>query len=191
MADGQDPERIQTPGLLEEYGRDLPISPARPLIHDRLQAVLDSPPVGPGHALVRVHVNKYERLCPICPRNGVDGTWYGATLMALFNISPFLNFLEEAHKKNAFFDPLLEELHGLAESFRGWRQDEGAEEKQQEAVQSRKRAVWNQFTDRRAGQPAAFSGLNSPTPVLDFIRYLFERIEHAELRQGQGGGDDV
>lgn len=190
MADGKGPERIQAPGLLEEYGCDLPVSPARPLIHDRLQAVLDSAPMGPGHALVRVRVEEYDRLCPILPRN-VDGTFYGATLMALFNISPFLNFLEEAHKKNAFYDPLLEELHGLAESFRGWRKDDETEQEQQKAVQSRKRGVWQHITDRRAGQPAAFSGLSSPTPVPDFIRYLFERIEHAELRQGQGGGDDV
>lgn len=190
MADAEGPERIQAPGLLEEYGRDLPVSPARPLIHDRLQAVLDSTSVGPGHALVRVRVGEYGRLYPILPRNNADGTFYGATLMALFNISPFLNFLEEAHKKNTFCDPLLEELYGLAESFRGWRHDK-TEQEQQEAVQSRKRAVWQHITDRRAGQPAAFSGFNSLTPVPDFIRYLFERIEHAELRQGQGGGDDV
>lgn len=114
---------------------------------------------------------------------------FGATLMALFNISPFLNFLEEAVNKKAFNDPLIEGLHFLARSFRGWQAGEETHEKQQEAVEARRKLVYECLTAERAGQPKPFSARDLPIP--NFIWYLFDRIEKAELRQDQAGGDDV
>lgn len=189
MADGTDPARIQAPGLLKEDGHDLPISPARPAIHDTLQAVLDSAPVGPGHALVRERVDENDRLCPMYSQYR-DETFFGATLMALFNVSPFLNFLEEAVEKKATNDPLLVGLHRLARSFRGWEGNQETENKQQDAVKSLMGTVWACIKNKRAGQPPPFKF--GPTLVQSFIYYLFERMENGEFQQqGRAGGDDV
>lgn len=187
MAAGQEPTKLQAPGLLEEDGHDLPISPDRPVIHDRLQAVLQSTPVGPGHSLLRERISDGGMLCPIYPTQGTDTTDFGATLMALFNITPFLNFLEEAVNKKAFNDPLIEGLHALAQSFRGWQAGEKTREEQLEAVEARKRLVWECIRTERAGQLP----LIQEVPVPDLINWLFQRIETAELRHGQAGGDDV
>ncbi|KAG6354107.1 hypothetical protein INS49_005078 [Diaporthe citri] len=191
MADGPDPARIQAPGLLEEDGHDLPISPARPAIHDTLQAVLESAPVGPGHSLVRERVDENDRLCPMYPNDG-RGTFFGTTLMALFNVSPFLNFLDEAVEKKAFNDPLLVGLHRLAQSFRGWEKGEETEDKQQDSVESLMKTVWACITNpQRAGKLPPFKFGPADTIVLNFITYLFERIENGELQQSQTGGDYV
>lgn len=192
MADGPDPTQIQAPGLLEEDGHDLPISSARPAdTHDTLQAVLESAPLGPGNFLVRERVSENDRLCPMYSDHE-NRTYFGAALMALFNVSPFLNFLEEAVEKKAFNDPLLVGLHRLARSFRGWEKGEEAEEKQQDSIQSLMATIWGHITaPPKAGQPPPFKFGPAATIVYDFIHYLFERIEHGELQQGQAGGDYV
>lgn len=190
MAAGTDPTRIQAPGLLKEDGHDLPISPARAAVHDTLQAVLDSAPVAPGHSLIRERVDENDRLCPMYSEY-VDRTFFGATLMALFNVSPFLNFLEEAVEKNAFNDPLLDGLYRLARSFRGWAEGEDTENKQQDAVNNLMGTVWECIKNKRTGQPPPFNFGPADNIVHNFIYYLFDRIEKAELQQGQAGGDDV
>lgn len=119
------------------------------------------------------------------------GTFFAATLMALFNVSPFLNFLEEAVEKKAFNDPLLVGLHRLARSFRNWEQGEETEEKQRDAVETLMNTVWASITNSRAGQPPPFRAGPINTIVIDFIHYLFKRIEDCELQQGQAGGDDA
>lgn len=189
MADAEDPARIQAPGLYKADGHDLPISQARPAIHDKLKAVLESPPPGPRHTLVKDRVAQFDRLFPIYPRPGTTETFFGATLMALFNVSPFLNFIQEASEKKAYNDPLITGLYGLAQSFRGWRPGEEAEENQQESIKKWQQVVWNTISSPKADEPAPFKVGMMAVP--EFIRYLFQRIENAEPRQGQDGGDGV
>lgn len=189
MADAADPRDIQAPGLYKADGHDLPISHARPAIHDKLQAVLGSPPLGPGHTLVKDRVAQFDRFFPIYPRPGTTETFFGATMMALFNVSPFLNFIQEASEKKAYNDPLMTGLYGLAQSFRGWRPGEEDEGKQQEDIKHWQQVVWNAISNPKADEPAPFR--IGVMPVLEFIRYIFQRIENAELRQGQDGGNGV
>lgn len=195
MAQELDPEQIQAPGFVEEDGHDLPISPARPPIHDRLQAVLDAAPLGPGHALVRNRIRESDRLSPIPPYPGPDyrPEPVAATLMALFNVSPFLNFLEDVAKKNASHDPLLAGLHALARSFRGWRGLAEDEKKQQEEIASLWGIIWNIMnTNRpvpaRSELPQKLDG-GPAFREAEFISYLFRTIEHGDLQLYQAGGD--
>lgn len=195
MAADADPALVQAPGLFKADGHDLPVAQERPAIHESLQAVLDLPALSAGHELVKERVNPYDRFCPmyindlprVVPNWIPSHTYLGATLMALCNVSPLLNFLDEAERKKVFSDPFMDALTGLARSFRGWQPDEEAEKDQQKSVISRF-GIMRQYTN---GMVQGHPGLaNEPGfQCMDFIDYLFRKIQHAQLMQGSADGN--
>lgn len=192
---------FQAPRWVEEDGHDLKVSPEKPKIHNEFQKVLDAEPLTRDHALVKERIHHYDVHSPILPGPAPDGnprynntrSWFGAVLMTLFNLSPFLNFIEEAANNRRFNDPIFIGLRSLAKYFRlegqllalGW-------DVLDHEVQSRAETLWNCIKTRKEGtdDPAVFADPVCHVPLL--INYLLKRLEHAQpLRGGADRGDNV
>lgn len=193
MTDKPDPALIQAPAWVHEDGYDLPVSQEKPAVADELQVVLDAAPLGPNHALVRERTGAYDTHNPIYPNltsNGTNRSYYGALLMALFNLSPFLNFIEEAANKKAFNDHIFVGLHALAKAFHNQGEDQQEDEENQGgAVWSLTETVWQYLQAEGKSQAGPWKG--DTFHPSDFLDHLFSRIDFAELQPGQFGGSDV
>lgn len=194
MTDESDPALIQAPGWLDMDGHDLQISSEKPAIDDELRVVLDAAPLGPDHALVRERIGQYDTHTPIYPGDTSYGTtrsYYGALLMALFNLSPFLNFIEDAANSKAFNDPIFVGLHSLAQAFHKHGEHQEADEKdQKEKVWSLVETLWEYITAEGASQVGPWKA-ESLHPA-ELLYHILSRLELAQLQQGQvGDGNDV
>lgn len=192
-----DPAVIQAPGWVKEDGYDLPISPEKPAIHAKLQVVLDAVPLGSDHALIRERIGPYDTHIPIYPgftrsepSSNTHRSWLGALLMALFNLSPFLNFIEEAANNKAFNDHIIIGLHSMAKTFHRRSNDQLEDEELEDGIWSRLETFWQCIMTEGPNGVGRFWPNYCHVP--EFLNYLFKRLERAQLRQGQaGGGDDV
>lgn len=194
MTDTSDPALIQAPAWPHEDGYDLPVSQEKPAVDDELQVVLDAAPLGSDHALVRERIGELDTHTPIYPdatSNGTNRSCYGAILMALFNLSPFLNFIEDAANKKAFNDHIFVGLHSLAEAFRSQGDDQQEDEGQQSGeVWSLLENLW-QYLQVQGGSEAEPWRADA-FHAAGFLDRLFSRLESAQLQQGQvADGDDV
>ena len=191
------PAVIQAPGWAQEDGHDLPISPEKPAVHEKLQVVLDAAPLGSDHALIRERIGPYDTHLPIYPgatsgkpSSNTDRSWLGAILMALFNLSPFINFIEEAANNKAFNDHIFIGLHSLAQSFHRRGNDQLEDEEWEQDLWSGIQTFWQCIKTEgpNGGEPFPDQYCHVP----EFLYYLFDRLERAQLLQNQaGGGDDV
>jgi hypothetical protein len=193
-----DPRVFQAPGWVKEDGHDLPVSPEKPTIHDKLQVVLDAAPLGSDHALVRERIGPDDKHVPIYPEFHFDSpsgnsqrSWLGALLMGLFNLSPFLNFIEEADNKNVFNDHIFTGLNALAKTFRRRPNDQQEDEELHQEMYSRLATFWQCVKTKGPNGTEPFHAEANACHVPEFLHFLFKRMEHAQLRQGAPGRDDV
>ncbi|KAG8167765.1 hypothetical protein KVR01_003454 [Diaporthe batatas] len=196
--DLRDPWYLQAPRWVQE-DHELPISPEKPEIHDELQKVLDAAPLSPDHALLKERIGQYDTHIPIHPgptrgepRTLTSRSWFGAALMALFDLSPFLNFIEEAANSKHFNDSIFVGLHSLAQAFHQRGYDGLNEDELKQEVWSRTETLWNCIQTEKLGpdDPEKFKGNACHVP--EFINYLLQRLEHAKSLQDEAGsGDDV
>ncbi|POS76403.1 hypothetical protein DHEL01_v205204 [Diaporthe helianthi] len=198
----EDPQYLQVPDWVHEDGHDLPISPEKPEIHAELQVVLDAAPLGSEHALVRERISPNDTHIPIfpgyttvLPLSITNRSYFGAVLMALFDLSPFLNFIEEAANNKHFDDPIATGLHSLAQVFRRQGQDGVLQtDDLKKEVWSRTETLWNCIRTRKDELYGAEIFHETVCHVPEFINYLMQRFELArplQTRDEAGSGDDV
>lgn len=196
-----DPWWFQAPGWVQEDGRDLQVSTDKPEINDELKQVLDAAPLSPDHALLRERIGRYDTHVPIFPGPARDGnprsnttrSWFGAVLMALFDLSPFLNFIEEAAKSKHFKDPIFIGLNSLAEHFhRRGELDRLEDEDLEQEVRSRTETLWACIKAAKDGTNEAGEFSDNFCHVPELLNYLLHRLERARPQQDKANsGDDV
>ncbi|KAI3392191.1 hypothetical protein diail_6082 [Diaporthe ilicicola] len=198
MAAGLTPTQMQTPRLPEKDGHDLPSATGeanRPTYHDNLQRILASPPLENGDVLLQETIQETDRLFPLMPqRPDIRGiSWFSSALMALFNISPFLDFLNEVRRRGPCSDPVLEALLDLGQSFRNWHSDESTAADQRAAIGRKLRNVGVIIGDNRVDQPPSYQGMTGEGGLphaIEFTSYLMKRIGTAKF-QGNNVPNEV
>lgn len=113
-------------------------------------------------------------------------------LAALFNISPFLNFLELVATMHPGHSALIDSLDILAIAFRGRTPEPVNRDGLKRLMAQSWRIIcdvrpqgggrtWGEVIDPRSPPSRLASRLRSPQAVDEFLQYLFPRISAAEI----------
>lgn len=192
MADEPNPEHWQFPRLPDRDGHDLPTDTSeanKPAHHDQLQQVLVSPPLKNNDVLVQEITRGASRFCPLVADNllptkdarpSLNYSWIGTTLMALLNISPFLNLLNEVKASGQVVDPMVDVLHEIAQRFRPRVADEVTDEDHRAAINDDLRVLLRLISESRIGHPEPYHMLPHPA---DFAAYILRWIAEAQLQR--------
>lgn len=191
------PPSIQTPGYPVQDGHDLPTGVALADVDDNLQAILQLPPFGNDNALFRETINSGDQLLPL-PHKPKNTCYRNSALAALFNVSPFLNFLDEVAQQSNERNSVLNSLKLLADTFRGTERGESIRTRRRR-LGTEMNSFWVEMTTRiqesngyldllpQLHTPSA-DGMDDPN---DLVLYLFPRIVDSDLEANQLGSDGL
>ncbi|KAL1849188.1 hypothetical protein Daus18300_013345 [Diaporthe australafricana] len=195
MAGEPNPEHWQFPRLPDKDGHDLPTATGEanwPLHHDQLHQILVSPPLNKNDVLVQEITRGASKFYPVVAENILPAeharfrnnlSWLGATLMALFNVSPLLSLLNEAKASGQVVDPMVDVLHDMEQRFRTRIANQVTDQDQRAAIENDVRVIWRLIRESRIGHPEPYHMLPHPA---DFAHYLLRWIAQALLKQTVG-----
>lgn len=190
-----DPLTIQVLKYPEKPDRDLPTASLVSKNEEQLNVLLDTVTFDKADSLYEESIDPKDSLIPLshipaqtCYRN--------SALSALFNISPFLNFLNQVAQSWDARNVILKSLHGLADVSRHRTVTESTTARRRRLEDSLK-TFWDEMTGndpmgnnyRDTASSTSWDPTEAANDPSEFISELFDRIVTSDLADDQVGQD--